>query len=115
MEKAAGQGQAYAMVAFGTIHRAREEHSLAAEWFAKGAEAGFPRAMFIFGCCLDDGQGVAVPDYPAAADWYRRAADAVHGAAAVALSDMYAVGRGRAWQIMPDTSLPHFRPSFLEI
>jgi len=50
------------------------------------------------------GEGVAAPDYPAAADWYRRAADAGIGQAAANLSNMYRLGRGRAWQIMPATS-----------
>jgi TPR repeat protein len=39
---------------------------------------------------------VAAPDSPAAADWYRRAADAGIASAAVNLCDMYTVGRGRA-------------------
>ena len=51
------------------------------------------------GCALDSGVGMA-PDYPAAADWYRRAADAGHGDAAANLGSMYGVGRGRAWQIL---------------
>ena len=48
---------------------------------------------------------MAAPDYPAAADWYTRAADAGHGGAARNLAAMYAVGRGRAWQIMPVSSI----------
>jgi TPR repeat protein len=47
---------------------------------------------------------VAAPDYPAAAVWYRRAADAGEGDAAHNLCTMYTVGRGRAWQIMLATS-----------
>jgi TPR repeat protein len=46
---------------------------------------------------------MAAPDYLAAADWYRRAAEAGHGAAAFNLCNMYALGRGRAWPIMPAT------------
>jgi TPR repeat protein len=46
------------------------------EWYTKGAEAGLPQAMFNLATSLDKGQGVAAPDYPAAANWYRRAADA---------------------------------------
>ena len=38
--------------------------------------------MFALACLLDAGQGVAAPDYPAAADWYKRAADAGDGGAA---------------------------------
>ena len=38
--------------------------------------------VFNLGCCLDSGEGMAAPDHPAAADWYRRAADAGHGSAA---------------------------------
>jgi len=100
LKKAAGQGHAYAMHGAGMIHVARKEFERAAEWFAKGAEAGLPDAMFDYGNCLDQGKGVAAPDYPAAAGWYRRAADAGEGRGARNLSLMYAVGRGRAWQMM---------------
>jgi hypothetical protein len=68
----------------------------AVAWFTKGAEAGLPEAMFNLGVSLDEGRGWAVPDYPAAADWYRRAADAGSVQAAGNLSDMCLVGRGGA-------------------
>jgi TPR repeat protein len=42
---------------------------------------------------------VAAPDCPAAAGWYRRAADAGIGVAAKNLSTLYTLGRGWAWQI----------------
>ena len=64
--------------------------------------------MFNLGCCLDQGEGVAAPDYLAAADWYRRAADGGVGGAALNLATMYAVGRGRGWQIMPASSFSTF-------
>ena len=115
LEKAAGQGHAYAMQKLGDIHHVRMEHEQAAEWFTKGAEVGLPGAMFQLGCSLDAGEGVAAPDYPAAVDWCRRAADAGHGGAASNLCAMYTVGRGRAWCIMPASSPQHFRPSFLEL
>jgi len=105
LEQAAGQGHAYAMFTMGDIHYARKEHEQAVAWYSKGAEAGLPKAMFNLGLCLDKGQGVAAPDYPAAADWYRRAAEADHGGAANNLSNMYTLGRGRAWQIMLATPL----------
>ena len=104
LEKAAGQGHAYAMDMLGTIHHVRKEHEQALAWFTKGAEAGLPNAMFDLGTLLDKGQGMAAPDYPAAADWYRRAADAGLGKAANKLSSMYTLGRGWARQIMPATS-----------
>ena len=104
MEKAAGQGHAYAMKTLGSIHRARKEYEQAVAWVTKAAEAGVPRAMFDLGCSLDMGEGWAAPDYPAAADWYRRAGDAGDGNAAENLAVMYAVGRGRSWQIMPTSS-----------
>jgi TPR repeat protein len=66
------------------------------EWLTKGAEAGLPGAMVNLGICLDEGVGVAVPDYPAAAGWFRLAADAGEAGAAANLSNMYALGRGRA-------------------
>jgi len=37
------------------------------EWYAKGAEAGLPEAMYMLGHCLDTGEGLAAPDCPAAA------------------------------------------------
>ena len=82
LEQAAGQGHAYAMDMLASIHRTRGEHEQAVVWATKGAEAGLPKAMFHIGVCLDEGQGVAAPDYPAAAEWYRRAAAAGHGYAA---------------------------------
>jgi len=44
---------------------------LAVGWFTKAAEAGLAKAMFNVGRCLDTGDGLAAPNYPAAADWYR--------------------------------------------
>jgi TPR repeat protein len=64
-------------------------------------EAGLPQAMFDLGCWLDQGAGLAAPDYPAAAEWLRRAADAGVGVTAQNLANMYALGRGRAWPTMP--------------
>ena len=93
LEKAAGQGHAYAMFWLGQTHAKWEEHEQAMEWFTKAAETGLPAAMFCIGCCLDKGEGAAAPDYPKAADWYRRAADAGDGDAAVNLATMYTVGR----------------------
>jgi len=94
LEKAAGQGQACAMDALGDLHYGRKEFEQGVEWTTKAAEAGLPRAMFNLGLSLDTGQGVAAPDYPAAAVWYRRAADAAIGEAAQNLSTMYTFGRG---------------------
>ena len=108
LEKAAWQGRAYAMHELGGIHAERSEHEHAARWFTKGAEAGLPQAMFELGTVLEEGKGVAAPDYPAAADWYRRAADAGLGEAANNLSHMYTLGRGGAWQMLPATSSAMF-------
>jgi TPR repeat protein len=91
------------MYELGGIHDVRKEHEQAVEWYTMGAEAGLPDAMFNLGCSLDEGQGVPAPDYLAAADWYRRAAEAGVGEAANNLSNMYTLGRGRAWQTMPAT------------
>jgi len=104
LEKAAGQGHVYAMCALGYIRDERKEYEQAVEWYMKGVEAGLPNAMFSLGNMLDQGKGVAAPDYPAAADLFRRAADAGDGPAANNLSSMYSVGRGWARQIMPATS-----------
>ena len=101
MEKAAGQGHAYAMHALERIQYTWKEYEQAVKWATKGAEAGLSRAMYNVGCCLDAGEGVAAPDYPAAADWYRRAADGGDVSAANNLSNMYTVGRGGAWQLLP--------------
>ena len=103
LEKAAGQGHAYAMYALGSLHDSRKEYEQGVLWYSKGAEAWLPKAMFAVGVCLDKGEGVAAADYPAAAGWYRRAADAGHGDAAHNLCSLYTVGRGWAWRIMPAT------------
>jgi TPR repeat protein len=71
LEKAVGQGHAYAMDTLGCIHAVRNEHELAVQWYTKAAEAGLPKAMFELGNKLHQGLGVAAPDYPAAAGWYR--------------------------------------------
>ena len=115
LEKAAGQGHAYAMNVLGGIHDERKEHEQAVEWYTKGAEAGLPDATFNLGCSLKLGEGVAAPDYPAAAEWYRRAADAGHGGAARNLSSMYMLGRRWARQILSDRSCSRCGPSFLEL
>ena len=94
IEKAAGQGHAYAMNALGCVHREWKDYEQAVKWFTKGAEAGLPRAMFSLACRLERGEGVPAPDYPAAASWYRRAADAGHGEAAHNLAAMYVIGSG---------------------
>jgi hypothetical protein len=82
------------MFELGYIHFTMKEYVLAVEWYTMGAEAGLPKAMFNLAFCLEEGRGVAAPDYRAAADWYRRAAVAGHGAAADNLSVMYTLGRG---------------------
>jgi len=84
------------MYELGSIHDTRNEYEQAVAWFTKGAEAGLPDAMVILGCHLDEGQGVAAPDYPAAAGWFRRAAESGHKTAANNLSNMYFLGRRRA-------------------
>jgi len=108
LEKAAGQGHAYAMDALRSIHHLRKEYEQAVKWAATGAEAGLPKSMFSLGVMLEEGLGVAAPDYPAAAGWYRRAADAGVGEAAVNLCSLYTLGRGWAWQIMPTSSSSTF-------
>jgi TPR repeat protein len=109
LEQAAEQGHAYAMNTSAHVHDARNEHEQAVGWYTKGAEAGLPKATFGLACCLEQGLGVAAPDYLAAAGWYRRAADAGNGEAAENIAQMYAVGRGRAWQIMPTSSSSFYR------
>jgi hypothetical protein len=110
LEKAAGQGHAWAMFALENVHSKRNEHEQGVKWARKAAEAGLPRAFFTLGLYLDLGVGLAAPDYPEAADWFRRSADAGDTAAsnghvaANILAGMYAVGRGLAWHMMPVTS-----------
>ena len=105
------------MHAMGCIHDERNEHEQAVEWYTEGAEAGLPQAKFNLGICLEKGEGVAAPDYPAAADWYRRAAEADHGGAANNLANLYALGRGRVGRAedVCHVILPHCSPSFLEL
>ena len=112
LEKAAGQGHAYAMFVLGQVHDVMHATEQATEWLTKAAETGLPRAMYTLGCRLDSGEGAAAPDYPAAAGWYKRAADAGAGDAAEDLSNMYQVGRGRAQLKMPASS-SMFRPHSL--
>jgi len=64
VEKAAGQGHAYAMCELGSIHTARREFEQAVKWFTKGAEAGLPdaiskipSAMYNLGSSLTEGGG----------------------------------------------------------
>jgi len=45
--------------------------------------------MFNIGALIEQGLGVAAPDYPAAADWYRQAAEAGDGDAAANLRILY--------------------------
>jgi TPR repeat protein len=59
LEKAAGQGHAYAMQALGCIHLARNANEQALTWFTKGAEAGLPKAMF------NAGQGLTLVHFSA--------------------------------------------------
>jgi TPR repeat protein len=90
------------MLMLGQWHTERQEHEQAIEWYTKGAEAGLPTAMYSLGFNLSShDEGGAAPDYPAAAGWYRRAADAGDGSAAINLSVMYTIGRGRAWHQIP--------------
>ena len=104
LEKAAGQGHAYAMHILQSIHHIRKEYAQAVKWATKAAEAGLPKAMFNLAVALDKGEGVAAPDYAAAADWYMRAAAAGLASAANNLCHMYTIGRGWDWQMMPATS-----------
>jgi len=71
LEKAAGQGHAYAMHALGCVHEARKEYEQAVHWVTMGAEAGFPKALYNLGHFLDEGKGMAAPDHLAAAGWYK--------------------------------------------
>jgi TPR repeat protein len=45
LEKAAGQGHAYAMCELGGILQNWKEHEKAVEWLTKAAVAGLPKAM----------------------------------------------------------------------
>jgi len=84
LEKAAGQGQAYAMFKLGAdVHANGNEHELSLGWITKAAEAGLPPALHSLGMLLDEGVGGVAPDCPAAAGWYRRAAAGGDGDAAM--------------------------------
>jgi TPR repeat protein len=109
MEKAAGQGHAFASHALGQIHKKRNEHVQTVEWYTKAAQAGLPDAMFDVGLMLDQGEGMEAPNHPAAADWYKRAAELGNGSAANNLGNMYELGRGRACQTMHASSCSRFQ------
>jgi len=64
---AAGQGHVYAMQTLGSVHRERKDYEQAVAWYTKAAEARLPEAMYDLAVQLNTGQGVAAPDYPAAA------------------------------------------------
>ena len=59
LEKAAGQGHAYAMYEVGGIHHERTDHEQAVAWFTKSAQAGLPQAMY------DLGQGLTLVHFSA--------------------------------------------------
>ena len=40
LEKAAGEGDAYTMMALGSVHDVRKEYEQAVKWLTKGAQAG---------------------------------------------------------------------------
>jgi TPR repeat protein len=96
LENAAGRGHAYAMFDLGSIHYQRKEYEQAVEWYTKAAEAGLPKAMFNLAYSLEEGEGVAAPDLPAAVDWFLRAAHAGNAASADNLCIMYSLGRSWA-------------------
>jgi hypothetical protein len=114
LDKAAGQGHAYATYALGCVHKQRKEYEQAMGWMRKAAETGLPKAMCHLGIWLDQGEVVA-PDYPAARYWCTRASDAGDGVASETIGHMYTVGRGRASQIMPPRQSPHCGPSSIEL
>ena len=51
----------------------KEAQEKAAEWYAKGADAGFVRAQFAYGYALEHGQGVK-KDLKQAGNWYELSA-----------------------------------------
>lgn len=53
----------------------RRDHTLAAYWFRKAAEAGLPDAMYNYALCLNNGLGVK-RDLFEGYDWMKKAADA---------------------------------------
>jgi hypothetical protein len=76
LQRAAGQGQVYAMQTLGELTKIGNDPKRAEAWFTEAAKAGLPSAMWNLAVSLDKGEGVAGPDYAAAVEWYTRAADA---------------------------------------
>ena len=90
-----GRARARVRYAYAGKYSPREERIRASRGVAHQGRRGWVAASDVnLGAMLDHGKGVAAPDYPAAADWYRRAADAGDGAAAMHLCRMYMAGRG---------------------
>jgi len=65
----------------------------AAEWYAKGAEAGFIRAQFAYGYALEYGQGVK-RDLKQAGNWYELSAKQGLAAAQGRLAQLHFTGFG---------------------
>ena len=96
-------GSPQAMYNVGAIYEVRhnelgiktkaEAYKKAAEWYHKGAEAGFVRAQFAYGYALEHGQGVA-KDPKKAANWYLLSAKQGMAAAQENLGKLYLTGYG---------------------
>lgn len=75
------------------IKTKKEAFSKAAEWYEKGAEAGFVRAQFAFGHALEHGNGVA-KDPKKASNWYLLSAKQGMAPAQENLGKLYLTGYG---------------------
>jgi TPR repeat protein len=56
------------------------DYVLAARYYKLAADQNLPVAQFMYGCCLSDGEGVAV-EFVSAAKYYKLAADQNHALA----------------------------------
>ncbi len=66
----------------------------ALKWLLAAAKNGNTDAMVLAGLALAKGVGSGAPDYPAAADWFQRAADRGDGRAMFALGECYYYSKG---------------------
>ena len=86
-----------------------ENDEEAVKWFAKAAERGQPRALFLLGECYEEGNGVKA-DLNKAKEYYQRAADRGYQSAQKALKRLEGQPEGPYTYITPEPAKPAPQP-----